>query len=43
MIFRQDIVYQKESNYHFIQYKDDGHHCVTRSINSDLRNLLTSN
>lgn len=31
-----DIVSQKESNYHFIQYKDDGHHCVTRPINSDI-------
>jgi len=31
-----DIVSQNESNYHFIQYKDDGHHCVTRPINSDI-------
>lgn len=31
-----DIVSQNESNYHFIQYKDDGHHCVTRPINSDV-------
>ena len=31
-----DIVSQNESNYHFIQYKDDGKHCVTRPINSDL-------
>lgn len=31
-----DIISQNESNYHFIQYKDDGKHCVTRPINSDL-------
>lgn len=31
-----DIVSQNETNYHFIQYKDDGKHCVTRPINSDL-------
>ena len=31
-----DIVSQNESNYHFIQYKDDRHHCVTRPINSDI-------
>ncbi|MBR1715212.1 MAG: hypothetical protein IJ717_09755 [Treponema sp.] len=31
-----DIVSQNESNYHFIQYKDDGKHCVTRPINSSI-------
>ena len=31
-----DIVSQNEDNYHFIQYKDDGKHCVTRPINSNL-------
>lgn len=31
-----DIVSQNEPNYHFLQYKDDGKHCVTRPINSDI-------
>lgn len=31
-----DIISQNENNYHFLQYRDDGHHCVTRPINSDL-------
>lgn len=31
-----DIISQNESNYHFFQYKDDGKHCVTRPINSNL-------
>lgn len=31
-----DIVSVKENHYHFIQYKDDGHHCITRPINMEL-------
>ncbi|MBR1853645.1 MAG: hypothetical protein IJ794_10990 [Lachnospiraceae bacterium] len=31
-----DIISEKESNYHFIQYKDDGSYCVTRPINTDI-------
>lgn len=30
------IVSQNEPKYNFIQYKDDGKHCVTRPINSEL-------
>ena len=30
------IVSEKEDNYNFFQYKDDGHHCVTRPINTDI-------
>ena len=36
-----DIISQNESQYHFIQYKDDGKHCVTRPINSQI--FITSN
>ena len=32
-----DIVSQNEDNYHFIQYKDDGKHCVTRPITNTRR------
>lgn len=31
-----DIVSRNESNYHFYQYKEEGHYCITRPINSDL-------
>lgn len=31
-----DIISAKESHYHFIQYKDDGSHCITRPINTDI-------
>lgn len=31
-----DIVSTSDPNYHFIQYKDDGHYCVTRPYNSTL-------
>lgn len=31
-----DIISIKEKNYHFIQYKDDGHNCITRPINTDV-------
>ncbi len=31
-----DIVSVKENNYHFIQYKEDGHNCITRPINTDI-------
>ena len=31
-----EIISTKESNYHFIQYKDDGSHCITRPINTDI-------
>lgn len=31
-----DIVSTSDPNYHFIQYKDDGHYCVTRPYNSSL-------
>lgn len=31
-----DIISVNENNYHFIQYKDDGAHCITRPINTDI-------
>ena len=31
-----EIVAQREPDYHFFQYKDDGHYCVTRPVNTKL-------
>lgn len=31
-----EIISERESNYHFFQYKDDGYYCITRPINTDL-------
>ena len=31
-----EIVSKNENNYHFYQYKDDGHYCITRPVNMDL-------
>lgn len=31
-----EIVSRNESNYHFFQYKEEGHYCITRPINKNL-------
>ena len=31
-----EIVAQREPDYHFFQYRDDGHYCVTRPVNTKL-------
>ena len=31
-----EIVSRREQSYHFFQFRDDGHYCVTRPVNSEL-------